>query len=112
MTEFQQILDRYLDIRLVQIVISGARKKEGPSRIKIRPVMIKDTLMFQSTQTVGSKEFHANHGKAEILQLAGQWMSESFRQMQLESEKGNVNVLVSKKGKFTIKEKKNLQGMH
>ena len=111
MTEFQQILDRYLDIRLVQIVISGARKKEGPSRIKIRPVLIKDTLMFQSTQTVGPKEFHANHGKAEILQLAEQWMSESFRQMQLESEKGNVNVLVSKKGKFTIKEKKNLQGM-
>lgn len=111
MTEFQQILDRYLDIRLIQVVISGARKKEGPSRIKIRPVMIKDTLMFQSTQTVGPKEFHANYGKTEILQLAEQWMSESFRQMQLESEKGNVNVLVSKKGKFTIKEKKNPQAM-
>lgn len=111
MTEFQQILDRYLDIRLIQVVISGARKKEGPSRIKIRPVLIKDTLMFQSTQTVGPKEFHANYGKTEILQLAEQWMSESFRQMQLESEKGNVNVLVSKKGKFTIKGKKNPQAI-
>lgn len=111
MTEFQQILDRYLDIRLIQVVISGARKKEGVSRIKIRPVMIKDTLMFQSTQTVGSKELHANYRKTEILQLTQQWMTEDFRQLQLESEKGNVNVLVSKKGKFTVKEKKKIQAI-
>lgn len=110
MTEFQQVLDRYLDSGLRQIVISGARKKDGASKIRIRPVMIKERLMFQCTKTVGPKEFHENYGKTEVLQLAEGWLTEGFRQLQLESMRGNVNVLASKKGKFTIKEKKNQVG--
>lgn len=106
MTELQQILDRYLDEELRQIVISGARKKDGPSRIRIRPVVLKDKLMFQSTKTVGPKEFHENHGRTEIIQFAQDWLTESFRQLQLEHARGNATVLASKKGKLTIKEKK------
>lgn len=107
MTEFQQILDRYLDLLLRQIVISGARVRDGISKVRIRPIMIKEKLMFQCTKTAGTKELHENHGKSEVLQLMEEWMTKDFRQLQLESDKGNVNVLVSKKGKFTIKEKKN-----
>lgn len=105
MTEIQQILDKYLDKSLRQIVISGARKKDGISRIRIRPVLIKEKLMFQCTKTLGPKEFHENHGKTETLELAEEWLLNGFRQLQLDSMKGNVNILVSKKGKFTIKEK-------
>lgn len=107
MTEFQQILDRYLDVRLRQIIISGARTKDGISKVRIRPVIIKEKLMFQCTKTAGPKELHENHGKSEVLQLIEEWMTKDFRQLQLESGRGNVNALVSKKGKFTIKEKKN-----
>lgn len=105
MTEIQQILDKYPDKNLRQIVISGARKKDGISRIRIRPVLIKEKLMFQCTKTLGPKEFHENHGKTETLELAEEWLLNGFRQLQLDSMKGNVNILVSKKGKFTIKEK-------
>lgn len=95
MTEIQQILDKYLDKNLRQIVISGARKKDGISRIRIRPVLIKEKLMFQCTKTLGPKEFHENHGKTETLELAEEWLLNGFRQLQLDSMKG----------KFTIKEK-------
>ena len=37
MTELQNVLDRYLDMELLQIVLSGARTKDGVSRIRIRP---------------------------------------------------------------------------
>ena len=33
--------------QLIQAVLSAARKKDGPSRVKIRPVLHKGTLFFQ-----------------------------------------------------------------
>ena len=107
MTDVKQILDKYLDRNLRQIVISGARKKDGVSRVRIRPVLIKEKLMFQCTKTLGPKEFHENHEKIETIVLAEEWLLNGFRQLQLESMKGTVNILVSKKGKCTIKEKIN-----
>ena len=107
MTDVKQILDKYLDRNLRQIVISGARKKDGVSRVRIRPVLIKEKLMFQCTRTLGPKEFHENHEKTETIVLAEEWLMNGFRQLQLESMKGTVSILVSKKGKCTIKEKIN-----
>ncbi|NCC42221.1 MAG: SAM-dependent methyltransferase [Clostridia bacterium] len=103
------MLDRYLDINLRQIVLSGAKNKEGAAKVRIRPVMIKEKLQFQCTKTVGPKEFHENHGKTETITLTEGWMEMDFKQLQLESEKGTVSILVSKKGKLTIKEKQNKQ---
>ena len=74
MTEVQQILDKYLDRNLRQIVISGARKKDGVSRVRIRPVLIKEKLMFQCTKTLVPKEFHENHDKSETIVLAEEWL--------------------------------------
>ena len=44
MTELKKILSIYLDLYLHQIIISGARTKEGASKIRIRPVVMKDKL--------------------------------------------------------------------
>ena len=107
MTELQNVLDRYLDMELLQIVLSGARTKEGVSIIRIRPVIIREELLFQCTKTAGTKELHENLKKSEALLRIDQWLREDFRQLQLESGKGTVNALSSKKGKITVKEKKN-----
>lgn len=107
MTELQNVLDRYLDMELLQIVLSGARTKDGVSRIRIRPVIIREELLFQCTKTAGTKELHENLKKSKALLRIDQWLREDFRQLQLESGKGTVNALSSKKGKITVKEKKN-----
>lgn len=107
MTELQNVLDRYLDMELLQIVLSGARTKDGVSRIRIRPVIIREELLFQCTKTAGTKELHENLKKSEALLRIDQWLREDFHQLQLESGKGTVNALSSKKGKITVKEKKN-----
>lgn len=106
MTELKKILSIYLDLYLHQIIISGARTKEGASKIRIRPVVMKDKLYFQCTSTVGTKEIHENYEKEPLLEHIEGWITTDFRQLQLESDLGSVNVLSSKKGKLTIKEKK------
>ena len=38
--------------QLIQAVLSAARKKDGPSRVKIRPVLHKGSLLFQTAAQV------------------------------------------------------------
>ena len=99
MTELKKLLSIYLDLYLHQIIISGARTKEGASKIRIRPVIMKDKLYFQCTSTVGTKEIHENYEKEPLLEHIEGWITEDFRQLQLESELGSVNVLSRKKRK-------------
>ena len=110
MIKLQEILERYMNIDLKQIVISGALKKGDISKIKIRPVILKEDLMFQCAKTVGPKEYHENLKKEEMIRQIMGWMNGEFKQMQLESVLGAVSVLVSKKGKVTVKEKKSSCG--
>ena len=107
MEELRTLLQNILDENLLCAVLSGQRKKEGPVKIKIRPLLQKGQLIFQAALWDGKKEFHINYNKEEMIQAALAWMSRDFKQLQGETAAGQVHVLVSKKGKVTIKEKKN-----
>ena len=105
MTNIQEILYRYLNLQLRLMVFSGARSSEGASRIKVRPVMLRDKLVFQCASTVGTKEFHENLERDAAVLRMEEWILRDFRQLQIDSEAGSVTVLVRKKGKVTVKEK-------
>lgn len=109
MTELEKFLDLYINEDLIRVIISGPRQKEGPSKIQIRPLLLKGQVMFQVTRTVGQKELHENHQRDEVLCLMDNWMQQDFRQLQLEGKRIQGTVLTSKKGKLTIKAKK-IQG--
>ena len=53
MTELEKFLDLYINEDLIRIIISGPRQKEGPSKIQIRPLLLKGRVMYQVTRTVG-----------------------------------------------------------
>ena len=106
MTELEKFLDLYINEDLIRIIISGPRKKEGPSKIQIRPLLLKGRVMYQVTRTVGQKELHENHEREEVLCLTDNWMQQDFRQLQLEAKGIQGTVLASKKGRLTIKTKK------
>ncbi len=57
MTELAGFLETYVNTQMIRIIISGPRKKEGPSKIQIRPLSLKGEIKFQETQTVGQKNF-------------------------------------------------------
>lgn len=111
MEELKKLLERYLNENLIRIVISGAKGTTDITKICIRPVLIKEKLLFQAELFRGTKAFHENAGKAETVIRILKWMKGSFRQLQITGRFGTANVLVSKKGKVTIKERRQEAGV-
>lgn len=106
MEELRQFLKENVNIDLISIVISGARKKEGISKVKIRPIELKGKIIFQSSVYDGAKVFHSNYGQDELVEKIARWMEADLKQMQLMSKSIIATILISKKGKVTIKTRK------
>ena len=105
MEELRQLLEISLSDEMLQMVLSGQRIKESPLKVKVRPLMYKGSLVFQASLWDGKKEFHKNYEKEELIDVVLAWMSRDFKQMQVDTTAMNATVLVSKKGKVTIKKK-------
>ena len=103
--ELQKLLQDEIREGLYRITISGPRGDSEVSKVRIRPVEIKGKLLFQCQETVGTKEFHKNMTKDDVITRIRDWMNGTFKQMQLESDTCTASVLVSKKGTMTIKKK-------
>ena len=108
MEELKERLPEFLSDRLYQIIISNPRSKGeqpgiGISKIKIRPVMVKGEVCFQETVTKGVQVFHENYGKEEALCRIPAYMQDGFRQLDAQSMDARMTVLISKKGKATVK---------
>ena len=105
MDELRKLLEEQLNQELVQIVISKARNGQSGGKIRIRPVLLKGELFFQTEQCLGPKVFHENWHVRDLTGQILDWMRTSFKQLQLESTTVFATALVSKKGKVTVKKK-------
>lgn len=106
MEELKTVLIDCINSELFQVVLSGSRRKDGPVKLKARPVMLQGSLKFQMAVSDGKKEFHFNYGKEELVDELIRRMGEDFRQLYMETSSYQVTALMSKKGKVTIKKKK------
>ena len=102
----QNTLEGFLDENLEQIVFSNPRDKEKLSKVKIRPIKVKNSLMFQETRYVGAQVFHKNKKKEEVLKLLYQLLATSFKQCEIKHTLALAVILVSKKGKLSWKIKR------
>ena len=103
MMNIEELLTIYINENLHRIILSNAVSKERISKVRIRPILLKNEVMYQCTETHGPKEIHRNYGKEGIISYICAALKEDFRQMQLEAEEAEATVLVSKKGKMTVK---------
>lgn len=106
MNQIEELLKRVLTSLLVDMVISGARGGGDFIKIKVRPVMIRDSLYFQVSRYTDKQVFHENMTAENALETLSGWILHDFRQAQIRMQDEMVTVLVSKKGKATIKSKK------
>ena len=97
----------FLDEQLGQIILSNSRRKEEVSKVRVRPLLLQEKLVFQVEEFRGKQAFHQNLMKDEAYEYLQNAMSDTFRQMELTSAKGSAQILVSKNGKMTVKVKKN-----
>ena len=105
MEELKKLLDTILNDELQMMILSAPRKKESYLRVRIRPVEYRGALVFQAACWDGKKEFHTNNTKEEMIQKVLAWMELDYRQLQAETMTQTASVLVSKKGKVTVKTK-------
>lgn len=108
MEKLESVLLGALNENLTQIVISGPKKAAAVSRedeiqkIQIRPVVIRNKLVFQAACYTGKQVFHSNLSKEETIGFIKEKMA-CFKQLQAYGTGIKVSVLSGKKGNLTIK---------
>lgn len=108
MEEMKALLNQCLNRELVKIIISNPRKKDGPTKIVVRPILLKEELWFQETIYVGTKALHKNYKEEYMANEIVENITDNFKQLQIEHNTLNATILISKKGKITISKKLNL----
>ncbi len=101
----REFLEEQINEQLIQAVLSGRRTGEGPSKVKLRPVELKGKLCYQASMTEGPKVYHKNFTREEMMDYLETAMDE-FRQLQITGRNTDGSILISKKGKVTVKTRK------
>ena len=104
MNEIKKLFQESLNIDFLGATLSNPKTKDGVKKIKVRPLLKKDTLIFQCELFKNNQAFHENYDASEIVDVLTKYM-EDFKQLQLETKRYYATALVSKKGKSTIKKK-------
>ncbi|MCR5459483.1 MAG: SAM-dependent methyltransferase [Acetatifactor sp.] len=103
MEELQKVLETALDEKLDRIILSNTRDASVSTKSRIRPVLIGGELKFQETRYQGTKVFHENFSREEMAERILKEMQELYRQGEISGGTIDATVLVSKKGKMTVK---------
>ena len=104
MNEIRKLFQESLNIDFLGATLSNPKTKDDVKKIKVRPLLKKDTLIFQCELFKNNQAFHENYEVSEIVDVLTKYM-EDFKQLQLETKRYYATALVSKKGKSTIKKK-------
>ena len=99
----RQILEFCLDKDLERILLTNPVDASTFSKTKIRPLLLKGELIFQAEEQRGKQAFHKNLNIDEAILYVENCLAHDFRQGEITSAKGKGTVLVSKKGKMTVK---------
>ena len=110
MDKLDDVLLKILNENLTQIVISGRKKGAGAEKggeirkMKIRPVLIKERLLFQVEEFTEKQVFHHNFERDEAGAYIRGKMDE-YKQLQAVGRGIKVDVLSGKTGNLTVKSK-------
>lgn len=104
--KLEEKLTQYLNVNLKEIIISNARNKDGITKIKVRPVLLKQDVVYQISSFRGKQVFHENVDAEVFVHNCVMWLQNDFGQMEVHHEIGTLICLTNKKGTLTIKEKK------
>ncbi|MBR5788592.1 MAG: SAM-dependent methyltransferase [Lachnospiraceae bacterium] len=89
------------------MIISNGKTKGGVNKIHIRPILLKEKVLFQAASYTEKQVFHENLTKEETINKIIALMEE-YKQCEIDHEDKIITCLISKKGKVTIKAKNNV----
>lgn len=106
MERIKELLTKCMGDGLYQIIVSHPRRKGGVSKIKIRPVLIREELLYQESRFEGTQVFHENKTADEVIALITEVMAGGFKQLDIYTRDWEATALVGKKGNVTLKKRK------
>lgn len=98
-----KIMEESLNSDLIQIVLSNGPSNYDTSKIKVRPVLLKEQIVYQASSYKGKQIFHQNFSKEELINEFSQWINNCMKQVLISTNQKESTILISKKGKITIK---------
>ena len=106
--DITQLLDICISDKLIDMVISGQKNKSEDKAVKvrIRPVILKNEIEYQVSEFVGRKVLHSNHSAADVKKKIIDYMTEDFKQAQINMTDASATILSSKSKTLTCKYKK------
>ena len=104
MQSIYELLEQTLNIEFLGATLSNPKEKGGVQKVKVRPILKKDTLLFQCEEHKNNQVFHNNYETEQAVDMLVDYMQQ-FKQMQMETKQYRYTILVSKKGKVTIQKK-------
>lgn len=105
---YEELIDFCVNEKLNRVVLSKPVKGAMESKISVRPVLVKERLLFQVTRSVGNKEsntckeLHDNLTGKELRKLLLEKLPKDFLQGLFETETDGYSVLANKKGTVTV----------
>ena len=84
MEELRKIIIESLNIDFLSATLSNPKNKDGVKKVKVRPILRKDVLMFQCEAHQNNQVFHDNYEAQQASEILVKYMEE-FRQMQMET---------------------------
>lgn len=103
MTTTDEFFDELINENMILAVLSGCRRKDAPSRVRIRPVEVKGEILYQASVPEGAKMLHRNYRREELVGFLKESLDGTYSQLQVQGRQADGGVLVSKKGKHTVK---------
>ncbi|WP_097014399.1 class I SAM-dependent methyltransferase [Anaerocolumna aminovalerica] len=92
-----------LNIDFIDMVISNPPKGSELIKVKVRPVLLKGNILYQASEYRGKQIFHTNFKKEELLEKLTDWLENNMKQAVMTCNTKQINILISKKGKATVK---------
>ncbi|NLL80417.1 MAG: SAM-dependent methyltransferase [Clostridiales bacterium] len=105
MEQLRAVLEEGIGRNLYQVIMSNPRSGCEALKARIRPVLIGEKLLFQESRFISTKVFHRNLSAQETIEMILQSIRDEFKQMEMQTTDFAVTVLVSKKGKVTVKKR-------
>lgn len=94
-----------LNEQMILLTISNPRRTEEIRKYSIRPVLVKDRLLFQRAAYTKTQVFHRNMEKEELMTEICEILP-LYKQVQMQTAGEEFTALLNKNGKAAIKVKK------
>ena len=110
--EIRDLFERFVKEQPLSAVLSGQQEKDDFLKVKVRPILSGGNVLIQVEEFRGKQAFHKNLESNEAVSYLTDLMEHSFKQAQVETERWNGQMLVSKKGKVSVKVKMKSEAAH